>query len=192
MGQQRQGNQTDRPQHEVYTRNKSNPATWLIHASLWHELEFLSVSCDPQHGKLPSCSWENCTLQQCSSLCSGQCSYWQGLPCQRKVCRSGFISASTAEAVCAYLFTGPHSNGKILFDIFLNTVNVQKASVAWSHSSIMTKQFYIHLQELPICHSISQSILLAASVVPSWYLWRVVGTGGTQTTSFVYPQELKS
>jgi len=179
MDQQRQGNQTDRPQHGVYIGNKSNPATWLIHAPVRHNLEFLSVSCDPQHGKLPFCSGEKCTLQQCSSLCSWQCSYWQGLPCQRKVCRSGFISASTAEAVCAYLSTGPHSNGEILPDIFLNTVNVQRASVACCHSCIMTKHFYVHLQELPICHSISQSTLLAAPVVHSWHLWRVVGTGGT-------------
>jgi hypothetical protein len=58
-------------------------------------------------------------------------------------------------------------------------VNVQKASVAWSHSRIMTKHLYVHLQEPPICHSISQTTLLAASVVHSCYSWRAVGTGGT-------------
>ena len=158
------GNQTDKPQYGVYIGNKSNPATWLIHASIWHNLKFLSVSCVcvPQHWKLPLCSGENCTIQQRSSLWSWQCSYWQGLPCQRKVCRIRFISASTAETVCAYLFTGPHSIGQILLDMFLNTV--QQASVAWSYSCIMTKLSYIHLQELPICHSISQSTLPAASI----------------------------
>ena len=179
MGQQRRGNQTNRPRYGVYIGNKSNSGTWLIHASIWHHPEFLSVPCDLPHVKLPFCNGENCTLQQRSSLCSRQCSYWQGLPCHRKVCRNGFISASTAEVVCAYLSTGPHSNGKILLDIFLNTVNVETASVAWSHSCIMTTHFYIHLQELPICHSISQSTLLDASFVPLWYSWRVVGTGGT-------------
>jgi hypothetical protein len=127
MGQQKQRNQTDRPQHGVYIGSKSNPTTWFIYASIQHKLEFLSISCDPQHGKLPFCSAENCTLQKRSSLCSWQCSYWQGLPCQRKACRSGFISALAAKAVCAYPSTSLHSNGKILLHIFLNTVNVQKA-----------------------------------------------------------------
>jgi hypothetical protein len=58
-------------------------------------------------------------------------------------------------------------------------VNIYKAAVTWSHSCIITKHFYVHLQEIPICHSISQSVLLAVSVVHSWYSWTVVGTGGT-------------